>query len=331
MEGFLEANRIVEVSLTKLTSIHKTGDLPLRKTLLISKVLNKAQEVATSAHLSLIRSPPSNSTRSSKLLASISRDNEQYTSDESRLLPRSVKLQSRQTSPIASANNVRHEPFQVSEEESMDFGSVSSVLSDIMSDGESYSTSSSSFVDLWKDKPQSTSKKSVKLLEDISNSNTSSSSFWSMPNSWQFEFNCELNNHWQQSAPSGENKESCSLKASSGKRNHHDAFPFNKENSIWGLSDVEESKRFKPSLPEGCPLESLPGFCGYLSPKNLQSAPLITYMFGNGFAQPSNPESYSGGDWPTSTRNSDSDFEINEPDHFYTQTPSHHTLPILAF
>jgi hypothetical protein len=107
--------------------------------------------------------------------------------------------------------------------------------------------------------------------------------------------NAEFDNTWRWS--SGEDVSPAPL--SPGKRHRHEAFPYDeKENSLLteGLLN-EDTKRFKASPPEGCPLESLPGFCGYLSPKNLQSAPLITYMFGKGFAEPSNP---STSDWPSS-------------------------------
>ena len=330
MEGFLEANRIVEVSLTKLNSIHKTGDLPLRKTLLISKVLNTAQDVATSAHLSFIKSPP-NSTRSSKLLASISQDSEQYTSDESRLptsLARPVKLQSRQTSPIASATLVRQEPLQVTEE-SMDFMNVSSVLSDILCESETSSppvTTEPLTSSLLISSDMKKNTKRSKLFDNVSNSNTSS--LWS---AWQFDLNSEMKNQWQVSTPTSDESSSCPK--SPGKRNHQDAFPlYDKENCFsWNQLVADEPKRFKPSTPEGCPLESLPGFCGYLSPKNLQSAPLITYMFGSGFAQPSNPDFSSSDGWPTLA--SDYQQEISDRDHFATfaQTSTSPSRPILAY
>lgn len=327
MEGFLEANRIVEVSLTKLNSIHKTGDLPLRKTLLISKVLNTAQEVATSAHLSFIKSPPTNSTRSSKLLASISQD-----SDESRLptsLARPVKLQSRQTSPIASATLMRQEPLQVTEEP-MDFVNVSSVLSDILGESETSSppvTKEPLKSSLLISSDMKKNTKRSKLLDNVSKSNTTS--LWS---AWQFDLNSEMKNQWQLSTPISDN-ETSNCPKSPGKRNHQDAFPlYDKENCFsWNQLVADEPKRFKPSTPEGCPLESLPGFCGYLSPKNLQSAPLITYMFGSGFAQPSNPDLSSSDGWPTLA--SDYQQEISDHDHFATfaQTPTSRPHPILAY
>ena len=320
MEGFLEANRIVEVSLNKLNCIHKSGDLPLRRTLLISKVLNTAQEVATSAHLSFIRSPPSTQTRSSKLLASISQDSEHLSSDESRLPAgptRSVRTPWRQTSPIASAALARQEPSQVTEEEPMDFMNVSSVLSTVLSDNETMTSQPKE--SLARSLLSSDTKKNTKRskpFENVTNSET-----WS---TWQFDLNNDLMNSWHDESTRTHqgHGDPASCPKSPAKRNHKAAFPpTDKENSFpWNQVWPEEPKRFKPSTPEGCPLESLPGFCGYLSPRNLQSAPLITYMFGSAFTQPS---SFQNG-WPQT----DSDCDQSE-NHL---TFSHSTSsPILAY
>lgn len=308
MEGFLEANRVLEVSLTKLNSIHKSGDLPLRRTLLISKVLNTAQEVATSAHLSFIRSPPSTLTRSSKLLASISQDSEHLSSDESRLLAGPTRPVRTQTSPIASAVSARQEPSRVSEEDPMDFMNVSSVLSNVLSDNEAImSQPKESLVrSLLSSDPKRT-----KPFQNVTNREA-----WS---SWQFDLNSDLKNNWQESTT--HDNDSASLKIP-GKRNHKVAFPpTDKENSLlWNQVWPEETKRFKPSTPEGCPEESLPGFCGYLSPRNLQSAPLITYMFGSAFTQPSSFQS----DWPQT--DSDCDQSENHLNFSYSASS-----PILAY
>ena len=290
MDGFLEANRLMEVSLTKLNGIHKSGDLPLRKTLLISKVLNRAQDVATSAHFSILRSSNVSTTSSSKLLASISQDR----SDPQETLPtgpaRPARGQ-RQQSPIASAALASSKD----DDESMDFENVSSVLSDIL-DVEMAppaipcvepTQEANTFTS--EEQPNVRAAKRSKLL-DVSNS-VEVDNNWSN-STWQFELNSELRNCWQLNC--GEDR---NLTASPGKRDHKIAFPFDQENSVFWDSGIEDVKRFKPSPPEGCPLESLPGFCGYLSPKNLQSAPLITYMFGTGFADPSNPDSQQC-DWP---------------------------------
>ena len=312
MEGFLEANRVVEVSLNKLNCIHKSGDLPLRRTLLISKVLNTAQEVATSAHLSFIRSPPSTQTRTSKLLASISQDNEHFSSDESRLPAgpsRSVRTPWRRTSPIASAALARQEPSQVTEEEPMDFMNVSSVLSNVLSDNET--TASPPKESLARSLLSSDTKKSTKRSKPFEN--VTNSEMWS---TWQFDLN-HLSNSWHYETTQND---LASCPKSPGKRNHKVAFP-DKENSLlWNQEWPEEPKRFKPSTPEGCPLESLPGFCGYLSPKNLQSAPLITYMFGSAFSQPS---SFQNG-WPQT----DSDCDQSENHLNFSHSTS---SPILAY
>ena len=286
MEGFLEANRLVEVSLSKLGTIHRSGDLPLRKTLLISKVLNRAQDLATSTHLTLVSSPVTTTPRSSsKLLASISKKVE-YTSESDCLLtvpPRPVLKPPRQQSPIASRTVTRPE-----EDEPMDFESVSSVLSDILNDNESPAVSEmaeSPRSEIPARSHHANKNEKIKHLGDISNTTKG----W---DSWQFDLNTDFTN----AAWSTEPECLRSPPVSPGKRNHSEAFPFEKENSTIFLDGLDDSKRFKPSPPEGCPLESLPGFCGYLSPKNLQSAPLLTYMFGKGFALPSNPTT---SDWPS--------------------------------
>ena len=318
MDGFLEANRVMEVSLTKLNGIHKSGDLPLRKTLLISKVLNKAQDVATSAHFSILRSSSVSTTSTSKLLASISQDR----SDSEESLPtgpaRPARGLSRQQSPIASAALASSKY----DDESMDFENVSSVLSDILDmemapaaisceEPPSQGTFAS---DVLSCQDGERAAKRSKLL-DVSN--TSEVSNWSS-STWQFELNTELRNCWQWTSE----QEERSLTASPGKREHKVAFPFDQENSIFWDNGLEEAKRFKPCPPEGCPLESLPGYCGgYLAPKNLQqsAAPLLTYMFGNNSQQC---------DWPELSL-ADGNGAIDTENHFVTtSSPSLQTSPI---
>ncbi len=297
MEGFLEANRVVEVSLTKLKSIHKSGDLPLRRTLLVSKALNNAQQVATSAHLSFLRSPPK--TSSSKLLASISQDKEQLSSDESRDWHRPVRTLWKRTSPIASAAFARREPVQ--EEEPMDF--VNSVLENVLSETSGAQAKGPS------PKRSLLSSDTKKLKRTNPFDNLTTNTAWS---TWQFDSSTSWSDH------------SDSV-MSPGKRDHIAAFPpSDKENFVptWSQVWPEESKRFKPSTPAGCPVESLPGFDSYLSPRNLQSAPLITYMLGGGsaFGQQSSSSFENG--WPKSDM---------ECDHFsFTHYSSSQTQPILA-
>lgn len=317
MDGFLEANRVMEVSLTKLNGIHKSGDLPLRKTLLISKVLNKAQDVATSAHFSILRSSNVSTTSTSKLLASISQDR----SDSEESLPtgpaRPARGLSRQQSPIASAALASSKD----DDESMDFENVSSVLSDILdmemapaaiSCEEPPSQEANTFAsDVLASQDGERAAKRSKLL-DVSN--TSEVSNWSS-STWQFELNTELRNCWQWNS-----EEERSLTASPGKREHKVAFPFDQENSIFWDSGLEEAKRFKPAPPEGCPLESLPGFCGYLSPKNLHSAPLLTYMFGNSSSQQC--------DWPALSLADGNGVTDTENHLVTTSSPSFQTSPI---
>ena len=313
MEGLFEANRLVEVSMTKLGCLHKGGELPLRKTLMISKVLNKAQNIATSAHYTLLHTSPKTPTRcsSSKLLASISKKVETSSSscfeDDPLPLPVTAPVRPtpkalRELSPIVSCSSVLRPEDG---EEPMDFESVNSVLSSILSDcdmplggeaanpaplarpcdGEENTNNAKSGATLHENT----------FLSDLSNT-TGSNGGW---NAWRFDLNTEVNNSWCWSGETQTTPDTVTAPVSPGKRHHKDAFPAaDKENALFtdGLQ-CDEMKRFKPCPPEGCPLESLPGFCGYLSPKNLQSAPLITYMFGKGFAEPSNP---STSDWPSS-------------------------------
>ncbi len=333
MDGFLEANRVMEVSLTKLNGIHKSGDLPLRKTLLISKVLNKAQDMATSAHFSILRSSSVSTTSTSKLLASISQDR----SDSEESLPtgpaRPARGLSRQQSPIASAALASP---KYDDDESMDFENVSSVLSDILdiemapaaiSCEETPSEETNTFVsDVLANQDGERAAKRSKLL-DVSN--TSEVSNWSS-STWQFELNTELRNCWQWNSE-GEER---SLTASPGKRDHKVAFPYDQENSIFWDSGLEEAKRFKPCPPEGCPLESLPGYCGYLSPKNSHSAPLLTYMFGSN----SSFQQQLCDDWPELSL-ADSNGATDTENHLVTssspslalQTSPIKFSPIMAF
>ena len=329
MEGFLEANRVVEVSLSKLNSIHKSGDLPLRKTLLISKALNKAQDVATSAHLSFLRSPPSTMS-SSKLLASISQ--EENTQESLPTGPaRPTKVQIRQQSPIASAALASHEQHTTEDEEAMDFENVSSVLNGILSDGDSAPASEvkqsleASASSALKTHGVEVSKRS-KLFGDVSNT----SSIWSN-STWQFELNTELRNRWQWDSTSTVTDNSKTT-ITPGKRNYQDAFPYTEKENSWVECEKDDTKRFKLSPPpEGCPLESLPGFCGYQSPSTTpQWDPVLTYMFGKGVTEePTNFELYS---WPKLSLEDSIELDTCHENHF---TPSLQTSvkfqPILAF
>ena len=317
MDGLFEANRLVEVSMSKLNCLHKGGELPLRKTLMISKVLNKAQNIATSAHYSLLHTPSQTPTRnsSSKLLASITKKVETSSSScfEDDPLPQQPvsatvrttpsKASARELSPIVSCSNVSRTE---SGEEAMDFESVNSVLSNILSDCDTpSSTETSPLVRTSRSENlnktiRSAARPDNRFLSDLSNTESASSSSWNQ--AWRFDVNTEVDNTWRWSTeePSPSSAPDHSAPPlSPGKRHRQEAFPYDdKENSL--LTDgllYDDTKRFKSCPPEGCPLESLPGFCGYLSPKNLQSAPLITYMFGKGFAEPSNP---STTDWPSS-------------------------------
>lgn len=256
MEDFLEANRIVEISLSKLST--KNGDVPLRKTLFITQVLNRAQDVATSAQDCLSHT----SRRSSKLLANFCHAQSDSIDDLPAGNHRVMKPPSRQQSPIALESRETLKPPPA--EEPMDFSSVSSILGDILRD-----TSSSS---------------SEELLD-------------------------HNGADWE-----------CTETISPGKRNYQKAFALIPEDS-----QSFDLKRFKYCTLEASTLDSVPGLCGYLSSKNLQTAPFITYMFGKGFTHPSTPNS-GACDWPTTT----TDHVISElipPPPLQSSSVS----PILAF
>ena len=286
---------------------------------MISKVLNKAQNITTSAHYSLLQTCSRTPTRSSssKLLASISKKVETWSSScfEDDPLPSqpvsspvrtTPKVSSREPSSIVSySNNVSR-----NDEEAMDFENVNSVLSKILSDPDmpSSATEAPSLARASNEARSTPSRRTLlprqdTFLSDLSNntdSKTATSGGW---NAWRFDVNTEANDTWRWSGAaeirSTEPEDVPTAPLSPGKRHHQEAFPADdKENALLvdGLL-YDGTKRFKSCPPEGCPLESLPGFCGYLSPKNLQSAPLITYMFGKGFTEPSNP---STSDWPSS-------------------------------
>lgn len=251
MEDFLEVNRVLEISLSKLAN--RSGDLPLRKTLLVSQVLNRAEVMATSVQDCLLQSPYKSSNRcTSKLLASFGYNN----IDE---LPasqhRTVKPFSRQ-SPIAMPMESldvhvasQSDDDGPSPEEPMDFN-VTSFLGNIIDTDNNDETHIPNL--------------GQKVLKDISNVGTGSEAI---------------------------------RPVSPVKRNYQQAFQFDSQSSAQG--NIEDLKRFKSCILDSSQLDTLPGFCGTLSLKNLQTAPFITYMFGRGFTHPSNPNSNKC-DWPIS-------------------------------
>ena len=70
MERLFEANKLVELSISKL---NRTSELPLRRSLLVNKVMNRAKEVATTSEQFMDFADSSNSDlRSSRLFATMS-------------------------------------------------------------------------------------------------------------------------------------------------------------------------------------------------------------------------------------------------------------------
>lgn len=261
MEGFLEANRVVEISLSKLSTM-RSSDLPLRKTLFISQVLNRAQDMATSAQDCLLSSPHIHSSRrNSKLLASFGHD-QSHIDDLPASQPRTLKPPLRQQSPIAMEcydvlvpSDCHTSEFK-SSEEPMDFNHVTSFLGDILDSDSDVS-----------DVPHTTD-----LDQNVECTPSSSATDKLQSDGW-----CDA-----------------IRPVSPGKRNYQQAFPFAAQSPD---DDFEDLKRFKSYTVHDSPLDTLPSFCGYLSSKNLQTAPFITYMFGRGFTHPSNPNSNTC-DWP---------------------------------
>ncbi len=272
MEGFLEANEVVEISFSKLANIKRSGDLPLRKTLMVSRVLSRAQEAASSAQDSLFSNHMNSSRCSSKLLASFA--NNQSNVDS---LPAShqttLKYHSREQSPIATESHDLLECVapQQPDQEPMDLGDVNSFLDTILQDFDS--------------KTELSHSQCQPPLQEIDNSDARAL----CPNASNDVFARSDSSMLPPSRP-----------VSPGKRNYQQAFPFITEQSQSQppYQDNLDLKRFKACTGEGFPLDSLPGFCGYLSTKNLQTAPFITYMFGKGFTHPSNLNS-TFSDWPS--------------------------------
>ena len=308
MESFLEANRVVEVSLNKFSHVSKGRELPLRKALLISKAMNKAQEVAESAHTSFLNSV-STTRCSSRLLASMQpsadvEDTAVHELDPSLVRPWNNKP--RLPSPVAVAHCSRS--AAIKEDDMMDMETVisaNSVLSDILSSDEMDVSSP---------------------LQDLSNSRDWSATWPAAPAVKQLPLDTDT--MWTTE------RSSSSPPPSPGKRHHSVAFPSITDSAFSSLFEFTEddAKRFKPSLPENN--SSLPGLYGCLSPRNLCSAPLITYMFGRGFTTPSNP---SESDWPTAIHTTHQAMEYSEREHSDTHlfnqslsSPSK-LCPILAY
>ena len=302
MEGLFEANKIAVVSLSKLNTC-RNGHVPLRRTLLISKVLDTAQNVATSAHTSLLSESLHSTSKccSSKLLSNFGLNPD--TMDNLPVsLPRASLpgTLSRPKSPISTEPLTPCESRDTgeAEEDAMDFENMNSILSSILMDTELEDFSHSTLP-----LPSPT-----RVLDNLSN--------MSPVDSW---LSTGTDSCWEGVVPSSNRP------VSPGKRNHQQAFPFLGQDCELAFKDpCEDSKRFKPSYQVGHQLESVPGFCAYLSLKNLQTAPFITYMFGRGFSEPSN--SSAVGDWPDKK-------ELAE--HTTTSLSIHSppvtTSPILAF
>ena len=69
MERLFEANKVVELSLSKL---NKSSEVPLRRSLLVNKVMNRAKEVASTSEQFMDFADSHNDLRSSRLFATMS-------------------------------------------------------------------------------------------------------------------------------------------------------------------------------------------------------------------------------------------------------------------
>lgn len=69
MERLFEANKIVELSISKL---NRTSELPLGRSLLVNKVMNRAKEVASTSEQFMDFADSNNDLRSSRLFATMS-------------------------------------------------------------------------------------------------------------------------------------------------------------------------------------------------------------------------------------------------------------------
>ena len=313
MESFLEANRIVESSLAKL---NQGREMPLRKALLVSNVINRAQECA---HLSFINCSTRTTRASSKLLASMQTPTQVEDTAVS-LLDIDAghhRPSSHKPKPLSPMVLSHCSAPKEQEDEVMEFIS-NSVLSDILSDSDSEMETS-----LSSQKVETTlsrqwiSSPTTSPLSDLSNTRDWPS--WTKPIS---PSSIKLDRHWSTQDCSQDS----SPPPSPGKRHHDIAFSGDQENLFNDLIG-EDTKRFKASTSEHPYIwNSLPGFCDYLSPRNLCSAPLITYMFGKGFATPSDP---NGSDWPV-FGSLDSNTTHRSEDHYVNTSPSK-LFPVLAY
>lgn len=291
MEDFLKANRVVEASVSKLGRVSKNRELPLRKALLVSKTLHEAQSAAENVQNSLLLTDNCIYTRgSSKLLATmkstVSFEEDTVVSNIELSTRSCQKVKNQPLSPMVYSNHSSSETKD-KHEDVMEFISHS-VISDLLADEDM-----ECFTEKRKQSSSTWATSSV-------NTDTTSVSWPSLQ--------LQLSDMGETSPP-----------LSPIKRQHKVAFPSFEDESFPSVDNVEDSKRFKFSSFD-C-TQSLPGFCDHLSPKNLCSAPLITYMFGKGFGVPSNPSEL---DWPQSCSSGDSSIDP------FSLSPSK-LLPVLAY
>jgi hypothetical protein len=263
MDRFLEANRILESSLVKLKG---SRELPLRKALLVSNAISRAQDVAECAQLSFVNETGS-TRRSSRLLASMQSTDKDDTAvlemDSVHLRPPSARQ-----IPVSPMALTRCSAAKEQDDEVMEFIS-NSVLSDILTESDS---EMEAFPEL---------SPANKWAPSSLNSLSTSKDWPSWTSSATKLSKCNSSEPGLVSPP-----------PSPGKRQHDVAFPGDYHST---LNEQDDTKRLKLTTSCDSNSLSLPGFCEYLSPCTLCSAPLITYMFGKGFAIPSSPDQ---NDWP---------------------------------
>uniref|UniRef100_A0A1X7VBA3 SERTA domain-containing protein n=1 Tax=Amphimedon queenslandica TaxID=400682 RepID=A0A1X7VBA3_AMPQE len=303
MERFLEANRVVESSLTKLRRPAARA-MCLRDALLVSSTMNRAQEVASNVcSLSPSSSFSSPSTvKASRLLASMrAPEEDSAVSLLMDTMPSTCSGTSSNRSSVASPLSLSSAAKeQVSQEdEVMEFISSNSVLSDILKEEEEpeMDISQSS----WPSTP----------LSDVSNTCTWSP--WTKRKSNtelvpSLQLQTENDMTWPE-------ERGLLSPPSPGKRHHAIAFP--SDHSTHTPSPLTEDgddyvKRFKSSEPSF----SLGFSDSLLTPRTFSSTPLITFMCGTEFTR-SGP---SG--WPVSFSGLTQDKTDNSTRHQSSLSPS---------
>ena len=300
MERFFEANRVVESSLFKLNN--SSREMPLRKALLVSKAMNRAQEVADISLLNCGTSRSSSKLLASMQSASVEEDTLVEIESAGAHRPNSAFTRAKPISPMALT---QCSAVKEQEDDVMEFIS-NSVLSDILCDENMDDCVSSNSPSCYLSPALPTRQWTPSPLSDLSNKDWPS---WTT-DSWS-------------PLQKSHTRDISSPPLSPGKRHRHTAFPC--EENV-DQSEQDDIKRLKLSETSACTniFSSLPGFCDYLSPR-LYTSPLITYMFGRGLDTSSNEHSIS--DWPSLFVHADNSVDYSSN----VSSSSSNFFPVLAY